>query len=37
MLSSGVGCMVPFKETKCRSNLSRHNTAGGNGPEMRLE
>ena len=29
--------MVPFKETRCVSNLSRHNTAGGDGPEMGLE
>ena len=37
VLSSGIGCMLPFKETWCASNLFRHNTAGGSGPEVRLE
>ena len=36
MLSLGVVCMVSFKETKCVSNLPKHNTAGGDGPEMGL-
>ena len=29
-----VGCKVPFRETRCVSHLSKHNLAGGNGPEM---
>ena len=37
VLSLGVVCMVPFSNTRCISNLSKHNTAGGNGPEMELE
>ena len=37
MLSWAIVCMVPFKETRCASNLSMHNTAGGVGPEMGLK
>ena len=37
VLSLGVVCMVPFSDTRCASNLSKHSTAGGNGPEMGLE
>ena len=37
VLSLDVVCMVPFSDTRCVSNLSKHNTAGGNGPEMVLE
>ena len=32
MLSSGVVSMVPFSETRCVSNLSKHNTASGDDP-----
>ena len=33
MLSSVKVCGVPFKEIRCASNLSRHNSASGGGPE----
>ena len=37
VLSSGVGYRVPFSDTRCVSNLSKHSIASGNGPEMGLE
>ena len=37
VLSSGVGYNVPLRETRSASNLSKHNSAGGSGPEMGLE
>ena len=37
VLSSSVVCMAPFIETRCVSNLSKHNPAGGSGPEMGLD
>ena len=36
-LSSSVSCNVPFRETRCANNLPKHNSAGGDGPEMGLE
>ena len=33
VLSLGVVCMVPFRATRCVSNVSKLNTAGGDGPE----
>ena len=33
-VSFGVVCMVLFIETRCVSNLSKHNIAGGDSPEM---
>ena len=33
---SVVICEVPFKETRCASNLFKHNSACGIGPEMGL-
>ena len=37
VLSSDIVCMVPFKETRCVNSLSKHKTAGGNGPKMGLK
>ena len=37
VLSSSVGCKVPFRETRCASNLSKHNSTGGDSPEMGLD
>ena len=37
VLSLIFGCKVPFRETRCVSNLSKHNSAGGDSPEMGLE
>ena len=34
--SSAVICEVPFKEARCVSNLFKHNSACGRGPEMGL-
>ena len=37
VLPLGVVCMVPFRETRSVSNLSKYNTDGGDGLEMGLE
>ena len=34
VFSLGVVCIVPFSDTWCVRNLSKHNIAGRNGPEM---
>ena len=34
--SSFVICEVPLRETRCVSNLFKHNCASGGGPEMGL-
>ena len=34
VLSFVEGCAVPLREIRCMSNLLRHNSAYGEGPEM---
>ena len=34
VLSSVEDCGVPFKEIRCASNLSRHNSSCSGGPEI---
>ena len=34
--SLSVGCKVPLSDTRYVSNLSKHNSACGGGPEMEL-
>ena len=37
MLSFVEGCAIPLREIRCMSNLLRHNSTCGGGPEMGLQ